>query len=71
MSEKNLQIVPWAVSAVAVGYALYITVLFYKKKGKVNQKIQKDSDKVVHSIDIEDIGKKSVFCRCWQSEKVI
>lgn len=26
--------------------------------------------KVVDSFDVEDIGAKKVFCRCWQSKKV-
>ncbi|KAF8357472.1 hypothetical protein PRIPAC_92467, partial [Pristionchus pacificus] len=24
---------------------------------------------IVHSFDIEDIGEKKVYCRCWKSEK--
>jgi len=71
LNENTQQILPWAVSAVAVGYALYVTLLLYKnKKGtKVNLKVQKDTDKVVHTLDMEDIGSKKVFCRCWRSEK--
>ncbi|KAG9281257.1 CDGSH iron-sulfur domain-containing protein 1 isoform X2 [Astyanax mexicanus] len=38
-------------------------------KGKVNLEHNKDSAKVVHSFDIEDIGKKAVYCRCWRSKK--
>jgi len=36
---------------------------------KVNDKIDKDSPKVVHTIEIEEIGEKKVFCRCWKSNK--
>jgi len=39
------------------------------KKPKVNEKVDKDSPKVVHNFDIEDIGEKKVFCRCWRSSK--
>ncbi|XP_046716267.1 CDGSH iron-sulfur domain-containing protein 1 [Silurus meridionalis] len=38
-------------------------------KGKVNLEINKDSAKVVHSFNIEDIGKMSAYCRCWRSKK--
>jgi len=40
------------------------------KKGLVNTTISKDSPKVVHSFDMEDIGTKAVYCRCWKSKKV-
>lgn len=36
----------------------------------VNTSISKDSPKVVHSFDMEDIGSKAVYCRCWKSKKV-
>lgn len=39
-------------------------------KGLVNTCISKDSPKVVHSFDMEDIGSKAVYCRCWKSKKV-
>ncbi|XP_049898796.1 CDGSH iron-sulfur domain-containing protein 1 [Epinephelus moara] len=39
------------------------------KKGLVNTSVSKDSPKVVHSFDMEDIGTKAVYCRCWKSKK--
>lgn len=36
----------------------------------INRCIDKACKKVVHSVDIEDIGDKKVFCRCWRSQKV-
>uniref|UniRef100_UPI0037E77F67 CDGSH iron-sulfur domain-containing protein 1 n=1 Tax=Semicossyphus pulcher TaxID=241346 RepID=UPI0037E77F67 len=39
------------------------------KKGQVNTSVSKDSPKVVHSFDMEDIGTKAVYCRCWKSKK--
>ncbi|CAG9834448.1 unnamed protein product [Diabrotica balteata] len=36
----------------------------------VNPGILKQSDKVVDSVDIEDIADKAVFCRCWRSKKL-
>jgi len=38
------------------------------KRGKVNLNIKKESNKVVDTCDIEDIGDKKVFCRCWRSK---
>ncbi|XP_031424751.1 CDGSH iron-sulfur domain-containing protein 1 isoform X2 [Clupea harengus] len=38
-------------------------------KGHVNLTVKKDSSKVVHSFDMEDIGSKAVYCRCWRSKK--
>ncbi|XP_014784244.2 CDGSH iron-sulfur domain-containing protein 2 homolog B [Octopus bimaculoides] len=34
---------------------------------KVNLSIKKCSDKVVDMVDIEDLGDKVVYCRCWRS----
>ena len=35
----------------------------------VNNQIKKDQDKVVDTVDMEDLGDKGVFCRCWKSKK--
>ena len=58
-----------------LSFLVYVTVLAFKPKSKpedtaINMKIQKESDKVVHVVDIEDLGKKTVYCRCWRSKKV-
>jgi hypothetical protein len=37
----------------------------------VNLDIKKSESKVVDTIDIEDVGDKKVFCRCWRSATVI
>nr|CAG4649019.1 EOG090X0JRY [Polyphemus pediculus] len=37
------------------------------KGAKVNESIKKDNPKVVDMVDIEDIGEKKVYCRCWRS----
>jgi len=39
-------------------------------KAAVNPGIQKENAKVVDSFDVEDIGEKAAFCRCWRSKKV-
>jgi len=58
--------------AVVSGFAAYVAFrTFSCKKDTVNQSIQKDLDKVVNVVDIEDLGEKGVFCRCWRSKKVV
>ncbi len=66
---------PWIGTAVAVGYAVYLTLKTRAEKGEkadqcINKCHQKDNSKVVDTFDIEDMSNKTVFCRCWQSEKV-
>lgn len=39
------------------------------KLPKVNQSLMKEDPKVVSQMDIEDIGDKIAFCRCWRSKK--
>lgn len=58
--------------ATAVGILIYQTFFNKSKcvKPKVNLDLQKDNPKVVHAFDIEDLGDKAVYCRCWRSKKV-
>lgn len=58
--------------AVAVGFLIHKTFFSKDKcvKPKVNLDLQKDNPKVVHAFDIEDLGDKAVYCRCWRSKKV-
>nr|CAG4642215.1 EOG090X0JRY [Eurycercus lamellatus] len=37
------------------------------KGPQVNLSLKKEESKVVDQIDVEDIGDKKVFCRCWRS----
>lgn len=37
--------------------------------GPINPNLRKGEAKVVDSLDIEDLGNKAVFCRCWRSAK--
>lgn len=36
----------------------------------VNPTILKKNEKVVDTVDVEDISEKAVFCRCWRSKNV-
>ncbi|XP_036241382.1 CDGSH iron-sulfur domain-containing protein 1 isoform X1 [Molothrus aeneus] len=60
-----------AAGAAALGYLAYKTLLCKDKSSKamVNPHIQKDNPKVVHAFDMEDLGDKAVYCRCWRSKK--
>lgn len=72
----NPMFVSWLGTALAVSYAAYLTYVNNKQQirasstvNHVNPGIKKDQPKVVDSIDVEDLGNKSVFCRCWRSKK--
>lgn len=70
-TDQLTTIVPVAVAAALSTYLL--TRYFSSQsspKNMVNMSINKDSPKVVHSFDMEDIGNKAVYCRCWRSKKV-
>ncbi|KAL0176292.1 hypothetical protein M9458_028622, partial [Cirrhinus mrigala] len=69
-ADQLTTIVPVAVAAALSTYLL--TRYFSSQsspKSRVNMSINKDSPKVVHSFDMEDIGNKAVYCRCWRSKK--
>uniref|UniRef100_A0A183CTC9 ZnF_CDGSH domain-containing protein n=1 Tax=Globodera pallida TaxID=36090 RepID=A0A183CTC9_GLOPA len=39
------------------------------KLARCNKRVQLDKDKVVDTLELEDIGQMKAFCRCWQSKK--
>ncbi|XP_062567493.1 CDGSH iron-sulfur domain-containing protein 2 homolog A-like [Saccostrea cucullata] len=58
----------------AVSIIVYMSVHSFKpkpppQKTPVNLKIQKETAKVVNMVDIEDLGEKVTYCRCWRSKK--
>lgn len=71
-------VVSWIGTALAVSYAAYLTYTSAKDKSavgsgkskpQVNPSIKKDQPKIVDTFDMEDLGNKTVFCRCWRSKK--
>lgn len=77
-SSHGSMVLCWLGTAAAVSYAAYLTYIIAKGKTggsksgdsqQINQKIKKDEPKVVDTFDVEDLGNKSVFCRCWKSKK--
>ena len=58
-----------------VGLLVYVTVQAFRPRRPkpdypVNLKIQKENPKVVNVVDIEELGEKVSYCRCWRSKKV-
>ncbi|XP_074600811.1 CDGSH iron sulfur domain 2 [Brevipalpus obovatus] len=64
-------LVAYGAAIAAIVYAVYTKYQVCKaaKSSRVNNNIQKDNSKVVHTFDVEDLDNKSVFCRCWRSKK--
>lgn len=72
----------WIGTAVAVGYAAYVTYNSSKfsrshlssscgsqtKGQQINVEIKKDEPKIVDTFDVEDLSAKTVLCRCWRSK---
>jgi CDGSH-type Zn-finger protein len=53
-----------------VGLTAYVVWQAFRPKiGIINPNIQKNDEKVVNAMDIEDIGDSIAFCRCWRSKK--
>ena len=70
-----LQLLPFFIFVFIFLYLLlspFLNPLFKGRKPRphVNKKVKKGEKKVVNTFDIEDIGDKKAFCRCWKSSKV-
>uniref|UniRef100_A0A0A9Y1K6 CDGSH iron-sulfur domain-containing protein 2 n=1 Tax=Lygus hesperus TaxID=30085 RepID=A0A0A9Y1K6_LYGHE len=52
-----------------VGGAGYITYRAFRPKQVCNPCFKKDDPKVVNVVNIEELGEKTAFCRCWRSAK--
>ncbi|XP_060599058.1 CDGSH iron-sulfur domain-containing protein 2 homolog B-like [Ruditapes philippinarum] len=65
-----LQVLPYVG---LLGCVSYIAYSAYKRQGgnRINKKVvsDKDKDKIVTMVDIEDVGDKTAYCRCWKSNK--
>lgn len=62
-----------AVAAGAAGFCLGRYFFPSSKSGegcRLNYKHCLDSAKVVNIVDVEDIGQKKSYCRCWKSKTV-
>ncbi|XP_018568963.1 CDGSH iron-sulfur domain-containing protein 2 homolog [Anoplophora glabripennis] len=66
-----LALVPPTAVAAGFSYVVYRAFCPHGRpaaSGKINPCILKTSNKVVDSVDVEDITDKAVFCRCWRSK---
>lgn len=71
LSVKDwIRLVPFIGTVSFFSWVTY-TRFFQPRDTIVNPGIDKDSSKVVHAFDIEDIGSsnKLSLCRCWRSNK--
>jgi len=69
-SESSRSLLTYVPILTTVGLGIYVTWQAMRPKiGLVNPDIEKENSKVVNSMDIEDIGDKIAFCRCWRSKK--
>ena len=72
-----VQLIPFVVTTTVVVYLVVSSVLPSGKSNDasasswVNKDKQKDKDKVADIVDVEDMGEKTAYCRCWKSKKVI
>ena len=70
-----VQLVPFVVTTSVVVYLVVSALLPSRPPKKpdqdwVNKTVQKEKNKVADVIQIEDLGDKTAFCRCWKSKKV-
>ncbi|UYV74825.1 CISD1 [Cordylochernes scorpioides] len=69
-SSELIHALPWIGTAAAVAIAIYIKMKSKKESKDVcNPCIDKECQKIVHTKDIEELGDKTCFCRCWRSKK--
>ncbi|KAL6734067.1 hypothetical protein Aduo_004648 [Ancylostoma duodenale] len=59
----------YAVGTAALGYFIGYKMAKGKSGARMNTKVKVAKDLVVDMVDMEDIGEKKGFCRCWKSEK--
>lgn len=76
-SNEWVQLVPFVVTTSVVVYLVVSALLPSSSKPPrkpdedwVNKTVLKDKEKVADIIEIEDLGDKTVYCRCWKSKKV-
>lgn len=52
-------------------FSPFLNMLSTRKqpRPRINRKQNMSENKVVSTVDIEDIKEKAVFCRCWKSSK--
>lgn len=77
-SSQWLQLLPFFIFnfiflCILLSPILFATLSKRKKfsRSRVNEMIKMNKEKIVDTFDIEDIGDKKSFCRCWKSLTVV
>lgn len=68
-----ISLVPPTAALAGLGYMSYLAFCPVGRPsptGRINPMIRLNEKKVVDFIDIEDLGDKTVLCRCWKSKTV-
>ncbi|KAK0395851.1 hypothetical protein QR680_001463 [Steinernema hermaphroditum] len=70
-STCHSKLIAYAVALAAGGAALGYLIGWKlgKKRARHNHVHKLSADKVVDTVDLEDVGEKMAFCRCWKSHK--
>lgn len=72
--DEWLSLLPFFLFLTILLYLIFSPVLNFISKPRqprprVNRKQKLAEDKVVNCFDMEDLGDKAAFCRCWKSSK--
>ncbi|CAL1530609.1 unnamed protein product [Lymnaea stagnalis] len=67
IAGRDVSYIPVITTAALAIYVVWQTLS--RPKNQVNPGIKKNEEKVVNSVDIEDLGDGAAFCRCWRSKK--
>ena len=70
-----LELLPFFIFILILLYLVFSPFLNFvtrpkQPRPKINKKIKKNEPKVADKFNIEDLGDKAAFCRCWKSSKV-
>ena len=73
--EEWLELIPFLLFLIVLFYLVFAPFFNFmtrkrKPRPRVNRKQKMTENKVVDAFDIEDLGDKAAFCRCWKSSKV-
>ena len=70
-----LQLLPFFIFLITFVYIILSPFISFltnvrKPRPRINSKQKLSEPKVADTVDIEDLGNKTVYCRCWRSNKV-
>ena len=70
-----LQLTPFFIFLITFVYIILSPFIGFltnarKPRPRINSKQKLSEPKVADTVDIEDLGDKTVYCRCWRSNKV-